>query len=151
MDSACDRNECTVARMSLVVRRFTQITLTVRVTLNEIPLTSRIPMLPMRASGAKASTPRPRVPMRQASAYNRRAAPALDAGLDDPQRDGADREGCNPQCREPQDRVIGEAQIDELPREQPGDHACPIDDHCRGEHEQDVPPSNRAAPPRDCN
>jgi uncharacterized membrane protein YdfJ with MMPL/SSD domain len=32
LDSAWDRNECTVARTSLVVRRFTQTTLTARVT-----------------------------------------------------------------------------------------------------------------------
>ena len=41
--SAWDRNECTVARTSLVVRRFTQITLTARVTLNATPLASSTP------------------------------------------------------------------------------------------------------------
>src|SRR5690348_18012553 len=35
VDSAWDRNECRVVRTSLVVRRFTQITLTAWVTLNE--------------------------------------------------------------------------------------------------------------------
>ena len=47
MDSAWERNECTVARTSLVVRRFTQITLTVRVTLNAMRLTSSTPAPPM--------------------------------------------------------------------------------------------------------
>jgi hypothetical protein len=38
--SAWDRNECTVVRTSLLVRSFTQTTLTARVTVNAIPLAS---------------------------------------------------------------------------------------------------------------
>src|SRR2546421_561388 len=77
MHSAWSRNECTVARTSLVVRRFTQITLTVRVTLKAMPLTSSTPAPPMRASGATASTTRPSIPMKHVSAYTRRATPTL--------------------------------------------------------------------------
>ena len=49
--SAWDRTEGTVARTSLAARRFSQITLTARVTLNETPVTSTTPTLPRRAPG----------------------------------------------------------------------------------------------------
>ena len=73
--SAWDRNECIVARTSLLVRWFTQITLTARVTVKAIPLASSTPMLPTSASGAQASTIRPTTPVRQANTYARRATP----------------------------------------------------------------------------
>ena len=57
-----------VARMSLGVRRFTQITLTVRVTLKEMPLTSNIPALPITALGAQANITKPNDPRKQLSA-----------------------------------------------------------------------------------
>jgi hypothetical protein len=60
--SAWERKECIVALMSLVVRRFTQITLTALVTLKATPLASSKPMPPTMMSGARASMTRPDAP-----------------------------------------------------------------------------------------
>ena len=137
--SACERNEWTVARTSLVVRLFTQTTLTARVTLAAIPLQSSTPTLPSERVRRRSQHEE----ANRADDAAERVDPsgdadAFDASLDDAQCDGADGKGEDPERCVPEQRIIREAEVDELLGEQPADHARPVDKQRRGEHELDL-------------
>ena len=92
--SACDRNECMVARTSLVTRRFTQTTLTGRVTLKATPPTRSTPAAPMSASGAHGQQDQSGGTDEAGERIGpSRHSHAVDPRFDEAQRDDARRRG----------------------------------------------------------
>src|SRR6266542_3733011 len=61
------RNDCTVARTSLVVRLLTQIAPTARVTVHAMPATRSTPALPVTVLGATVSRSTPSAPIPHAA------------------------------------------------------------------------------------
>ncbi len=132
--SACDRNEWTVARTSLVVRRLTRIVPATLVVGNPMPDTRSEPAAADAAFGAWANRRRPATPVSPGDIG------AVDARLDEPQRHRAESGGEQRDSSEPDDRIRigGHPEQDEPTLEQPAEAlACAVDEQSRGEHQKD--------------